>query len=129
MELSLFLAKAIGLYYIIVSIAYLFNKTRLRALTLGILNNPPYLMLSGFIALIIGILLVVTHNLWVWDWRVIITIIGWLAFLKGISILFIPEFMIDLSRKWMENNMAYYITFLIVLIIGIILFAYGISYY
>ncbi len=36
------------------------------------------LLLNAIITPIIGILLVVSHNLWVADWRVVITIIAWL---------------------------------------------------
>lgn len=125
MALSIFLAKAIGIYYIIVSLAFLINKTRLRGLIIDTMNNAAFLLLSGFMALIIGILLVVSHNLWVKDWRVIITIIGWLALLKGITIIFSPASLVNLSNKWMQNEAAYYPTFLFVLLIGILLLYFG----
>lgn len=125
MALSIFLAKAIGIYYIVVSIAFLINKTRLRGLIIDTMNNPAFLFLSGFMALIIGILLVVSHNLWVEDWRVIITIIGWLALLKGITIIFFPAPLIKLSKKWMQNDAAYYPTFLFVLLLGVLLLYFG----
>lgn len=126
MHPSLFLAKAIGIYYVIVSIAFLLNKARLRALMIETMNNSAYLLLSGFIALIVGILLVVSHNLWVADWRVvIITIIGWLALLKGLTIIVFPNFLIKLSTRLMQNEVAYTITFLLVLLIGVILLYFG----
>lgn len=125
MDLSIFLAKAIGLYYVFVSIAFLIQKTRLRGLIIDTLNSPAYLLLSGFIALIIGILLVVSHNLWVEDWRVIITIIGWLALLKGMTIILFPQFLVNMSIKWMQNDMAYTLTFLFVLFMGALLLYFG----
>ena len=125
MDLSIFLAKAIGIYYIFVSIAFLINKIRLRGLIIETMNNPAFLLLSGFIALIIGILLVVGHNLWVEDWRVIITIIGWLALIKGMTIILFPQFLVNLSIKWMQNDAAYTITFLFVLLMGALLLYFG----
>lgn len=125
MDLSIFLAKVIGLYYVIISLSFLLNKIRLRALIIDMMNNPTSLLLSGFIALIIGILLVVSHNLWVEDWRVIITVIGWLALLKGITIIFFPTFLFNLSAKWMLNEAAYTIIFLFVLLMGILLLYFG----
>ncbi|MBI2707201.1 MAG: hypothetical protein HYX35_02655 [Proteobacteria bacterium] len=125
MDISIFLAKAIGIYYVFVSLAFLINKRKLRALIINTMNSPAYLLLSGFIALIIGILLTVSHNLWVEDWRVVITIIGWLALLKGMTIILFPQFLVTLSTKWMQNERAYYTTFLFVLFMGIILLYFG----
>jgi len=35
---------------------------------------------------------VVLHNVWVWDWRVTITILGWLTLIKGILKIGFSEF-------------------------------------
>jgi hypothetical protein len=46
---------------------------------------------SGFLTLTVGYLLVTFHNIWVKDWPVIITVIGWIALVKGISLLVLPQ--------------------------------------
>lgn len=125
MSLSIFLAKAIGLYYVLLSLAFLVNKTRLRALMMETMNAPASMFLSGFIALIIGIMMVVSHNLWVEDWRVLLTIIGWLALLKGLTLIFYPQGLMKLSLKWMQNEAAYTFTFLLTLFLGGALLYFG----
>ena len=125
MNISIFLAKALGLYLIFISIAYILNKKRFKPLLLNMMNNPELMLISGFIPLIIGILIVVSHNMWVKDWRVIITIVGWLALIKGINIILFPEFLVKMSIKWIHNNTAYYITFFFTLLMGVVLLYFG----
>ena len=43
------------------------------------INNQSATLILGMFALLAGLAIVNTHNLWVSDWRVIITILGWLA--------------------------------------------------
>lgn len=125
MNISIFLAKALGLYLMLISIAYIFNKKRFKPLLMNMMNNPEVMLVTSFIPLIIGILIVVSHNIWVKDWRVIITIIGWMALIKGINIILFPEFLINMSRKWIQNDTAYYITFFFTFLMGAILLYFG----
>jgi hypothetical protein len=122
---SLFLAKALGIYFIVISVAYIANKNTFIPLVIDMTHNPGLLLLSGVIALIIGILFVVSHNIWVKDWRLIITISGWMALLKGINIIIFPHFLINLSLNWIQNDTAYYITFFLTFIFGSILLYFG----
>ncbi|MCL0099189.1 hypothetical protein M1O16_05095, partial [Dehalococcoidia bacterium] len=46
-------------------------------------NDKSYLILFGVVLLVLGLVTVVLHNLWVADWRVVITILGWLALILG----------------------------------------------
>ena len=125
MDVSLFLAKALGLYLVILSIGMLFDAARFRPLIIGIVDNPALLFLSGFIALILGIVLVVSHNLWVLDWRLIMTITAWLILIKGIIRVVFPEMFIDVSRKWVKNDIAYYVTGIVCLGFGVFLAYHG----
>lgn len=120
MDISIFLAKVLGLYLLIMAIAMLVNGQRFRNMVNEVSGNA-LIFFSGIMALIIGILIVVSHNIWVTDWRVIITIIGWLALIKGIVRLLFPEFVMKKVRVFVENNTAYYIITIILLIVGIYL--------
>ncbi|OJW52658.1 MAG: hypothetical protein BGO67_09325 [Alphaproteobacteria bacterium 41-28] len=125
MELSIFLAKAIGLYYVIISLGMILNGGRIKALLMEIMNNSALLFITGFFALILGILLVTSHNIWVADWRVLITLLGWGALLKGIMLVTLPQLMIEASKKWVQNTISYYITMCVVFLIGIFLLYHG----
>ena len=123
--LSIFLAKTIGLYLVIVSAAFILKANELKPMALDMVRNPSLVMFSGILALIFGILIVVSHNIWVMDWRVIITLLGWLALLKGAMRLFFPEFAMSKMKKCVENNASYTIMMLITLFIGLVLLYFG----
>ncbi|MBY0292429.1 MAG: hypothetical protein K2W92_03985 [Alphaproteobacteria bacterium] len=125
MDISIFLAKAIGFYYIIMSLSFFIKKRKLKLQIINIMNNPALMLVTSFIALIMGILIVVSHNIWTEDWRVIITIVGWMVLIKGINIILFPEFLVNMSIKWIQNNIFYYTTFSFVFLIGTILIYYG----
>ena len=90
MEVSIFLAKVIGLYYVIVFVAVMVNRKNLPRLAAGFSENLALGYLAGFLAVVVGLLIVVSHNVWVADWRAIITVVGWLALLKGIVLMISP---------------------------------------
>lgn len=91
MNTSIFLAKALGIYLIFMSIAFLTREESLKTRLNLMMSNQAFLMAPGVVATIIGILLVVSHNFWVEDWRVIITIIGWMALFKRDDYYFISR--------------------------------------
>lgn len=120
MDISIFLAKILGLYLFIMAIFMLVHAQRVNAIVNNI-SNPPFLFMSGAIILIIGILLIVTHNIWVANCRVLITIIGWLTFIRGIVRLMFPEFAIKIITNFVQNTTVYYITSIIIFFLGIYL--------
>lgn len=93
MELSIFIARILGVIYLTVGIGlFLFRETYILAFR-KILESPGYALLGGFMAIVGGMALVTYHNLWVNDWRVVITIIGWIALLKGAFLLMMPSYL------------------------------------
>jgi hypothetical protein len=104
-EHSIFLAKVLGLYLLIVPAAVLLRRKQFAALAKELVANLAVVFLSGLVALILGLLIVVSHNVWTADWRAVITAIGWLTLAKGLIRIFLPEklttFGIDpASAKW-----------------------------
>ncbi|MCZ6860678.1 MAG: hypothetical protein O7I42_10445, partial [Alphaproteobacteria bacterium] len=84
MELSIFLSKVLGLYLLLVCTAVLLNRRHFPRLIKEFSESLAVVVLSGFIALVLGLLIVVSHNVWSADWRVIITILGWFTLAKGV---------------------------------------------
>jgi uncharacterized protein YjeT (DUF2065 family) len=99
MDTSLFLAKLIGPIFLIVGIGLLLNGDRYRAVVDEVMSSHTLLYIFGAIALTGGLAIVLTHNIWVWDWPVIITIVGWLMIVRGSLRIVIPQQVEDLARK------------------------------
>ena len=125
MDISIFLAKIIGLNFLIFGITLFINKTTFQSLLEDFIDHPALILFGGFINLVIGSMMVVGHNIWVSDWRIIITIIGWLLFIRGIVWLAIPSTMVRWIRKMAGNLKPFYIASVVGLIVGIILCYYG----
>ena len=98
MELSLFLARVIGLYCVIVGFAYIFKRHFFRQVMEEYFDNRSVVLISAILALIVGLLLVVGHPVWEMSWRVIITLFGYLSLLKGILLLYSPKVMKKMTR-------------------------------
>jgi len=99
METSIFLAKVIGLFGTISVLAVLVRYQETLKLEQEAAQNRLWIYTSGFFILILGVLLVVSHSVWVWDWRVIITILGWTVLLKGSMRIFFPGLVKRLIEK------------------------------
>ncbi len=84
MDISRFLAKVIGLNLVISGLWLVVRRSDLDGLIQDFTQSPALVAFSGRVALLIGTLLVVSHNRWRADWTVLLTLIGWLALLSGL---------------------------------------------
>lgn len=117
MELSLFLAKVLGLYLVIFGLALLYNRASMVKAVNEVFSNSGCALLLAIMTLIVGILLVVSHNVWVMAWPVAITILAWLILLKGVMRLYCPA----KAKAWMkkiESGKVYYTITTIALLLG-----------
>jgi hypothetical protein len=70
----------------------LVSRSRMWIIAMGgIVAHPLTPIVSGIYALLTGTMVVLAHNLWVPDVRVIVTILGWLAVCSGVLLLIVPE--------------------------------------
>ena len=128
MGTSIFLAKVIGLVSVVSTIAVLVRYKEHLALEEETVKNPVLIYLSGFVFLTLGVLLVVSHSVWTLDWRVVITILGWLVLLKGAGRIFFPNAVMRLIAKRRENR-KFIIGEVVVLLVGLYLLYYGFLVY
>lgn len=124
MSTSIFLAQLLGLYLAIVGISILLKAKELHA-THDLLKNKPLAHALGMLVLLIGLMLVLAHNIWVKSWPVIITIIGWAVLLKAIAFLLLPHGMFKSMAKSCGKKSCYVLGGVIYLILGLILAGKG----
>jgi hypothetical protein len=106
MPTSIFLAKLIGPVMLIAGIAMLVNRKELDVIAQELLRSHLLFLLLGLIDLSIGLAIVLTHNVWVADWRVVITLLGWLLIARGAVRLLIPDQVKPLGEKLLKNTNA-----------------------
>lgn len=100
MDTSIFLARVIGLYMLIAGFAVLVKGKRYREIVEQFVDDKALMLIVAIITLILGLLLVISHNLWVADWRVAITILAWVTMASAILRLFFPEAVVAMAQKF-----------------------------
>lgn len=91
MDVSLLAAKLIGPVLLLMSVAPLFNRQLVSTMIDEVINSSTLLLFAGIMAFVPGLLLVNLHNIWVADWRIIITLFGWIALFAGVIRIVFPE--------------------------------------
>lgn len=103
MQLSLFLAKILGLFIVIVSISLFCHRNVLKSYAVEASKNIPLIYFTGVVALLLGLMLVISHNIWEWNYRGVITLFGWLILIKGLIRLFWPEALQKIVKKAFDS--------------------------
>ncbi|MDP3358966.1 MAG: hypothetical protein Q8S41_06405 [Lutibacter sp.] len=89
-EVSIFLAKFWGWYFIIFFLILSLNPKRIVQIIKD-LEDQKFVIVISFMAIVIGLLNVLFHNIWEDDWRLIITLIGWITLFIGLSLFIFPK--------------------------------------
>lgn len=90
MDTTIFLAKFWGWYLLIFFFILSFNPKRIKQI-FDDLKDEKFLILTSFIAIIVGLLNILSHNIWEPNWKLIITLIGWQSLLIGLSLFIFPK--------------------------------------
>jgi hypothetical protein len=90
MDNSIFLAKFWGWYLIIFFFILSLNPKRIKQI-FNDLNDEKFLILFSFLAVIIGLLNILFHNIWEPNFKAIITSIGWLSLFIGLALFIFPK--------------------------------------
>ena len=120
MELSLYLAKVLGIFYLFGGLGMLMNhKTYMKIEKLW-LKDKSMALLFGMILMPAGLFLVVGHNIWEFSYLGLITLIGWIVFIKGALIVVFPD-LLEVLRKKTFGDAWLYIGAVIWFIMGLYL--------
>ena len=90
MQTSIFLAALISPVMLAAALGMLLNPDGQRATMLAFLDSPPLIYLSGVLAMVAGLAILLYHNVWAADWRVIVTLLGWAGTIGGAARMLSP---------------------------------------
>ena len=87
MTTSRYIARLMGPVMLIIGIGMiggmLTEGDAYSSLMKEFIGSRALIFITGTLALVAGLAVVNAHNLWVRDWRVIVTVLGWLFILRG----------------------------------------------
>jgi hypothetical protein len=102
-QTSLFLAKLIGPVMLVIGLAVFANQRGFRDMAEEFMASRALLFLSGLLIMPVGVAIVLTHNVWTANWRVLITIFGWLCAIGGALRLFGPLFVVTAGHALLKQ--------------------------
>ena len=119
---TIFLSKLIGLYCLILGVAYSVQKDAVLTVGAALLRDAPLTLVFGVFLLILGLAMIIGHNIWHGGPApVIVTLMGWIAALKGAAFLVLsPPVSTDMMTAT-HFEQLYYVYMGIAIAIGVYL--------
>lgn len=102
-DISIFFARLWGSFYIIFGL--LFIITNQLGKTIEMTEDKSFVISTGYVSFLMGLVTVILHNIWVSDWRVVITILAWSTLIKGIQKIGFPEFIHKQAQRFRKKQM------------------------
>ena len=121
MNIANTLAVLMGSALVIVGIT-LFNKSYFNAVITDLANSKGLLWVTGFITFVMGTVIVALYNVWSADWRMLVTLLGWLTVIKGAVIMLFPSSMTLFYRRFLSNHLLTYSGIYALILRGLLLF-------
>ena len=107
MDLSIFLAKLFGLYFLIAGVVVIYRQKSYMLIMMDVLGDKGLLMIVAACQLIAGLALVIAHPIYSADWQGLITLIGLWIMVEGVFYLAAPHTRVV---KWVKmfNNATWF---------------------
>jgi uncharacterized protein YjeT (DUF2065 family) len=121
MSASRYIAGLLGPLLLVMGFGMVIESETMMKLSQEFLSNLSLIYLAGILTLLAGLAIVNAHNVWVADWRVIITIFGWLAILGGLFRILLPSEVRNLGTGFASNPNAMIVAGIVMLVLGAIL--------
>ena len=103
MQTSLFLARLIGPVMLVMGLAVFANPRGFRGMSEEFLASRALTFLSGLLIMPAGLAIVLTHNIWAVDGRVMITMFGWANLIGGAIRLAAPAYVMQTGRAMLKR--------------------------
>jgi uncharacterized membrane protein HdeD (DUF308 family) len=119
---TVFLGRLLGLYLIAIAVAMLASRRRALATLDEMARSGPWMLFSGMVAMAAGLAIVLGHNVWTGGaLAVVVTLFGWAALLKGVSLLLVPPEQMAAAYKGLGFERFFYVWIGAVLVLGLLI--------
>lgn len=118
------LSQIFGLYMVIMAVILLSRVKYYRELVYYMEPRSGSMFMGASFGLMLGLFLVIIHNVWVMEPRVVVTVISWLILAKSILWLSFPECMTRIAKK-LYGGAGYYLIVIVLFIFGVFLLTRG----
>lgn len=88
-DISVFFARLWGGFFLIFGLLFLVSGFLGKVIEMS--GDRSFTVSTGYISLLMGLVTVILHSLWVADWRIAITLLGWSTLIKGVMKIGFPD--------------------------------------
>jgi hypothetical protein len=114
---TVIIAQALGIFFVVMGASMVIRKHATAAALEEAVSNRGYLWMWGLLAVIMGAVIIPLNSVWTSGLPLIITVVGWLALIKGTFILIFPDATVSLYRKINKD--------VILVLVGVVAFIFG----
>ena len=125
MQTSIFLARLLGPLLLVPGIGILVNPAAFRAMAGEVVRSVTLMYLFGLVDLAGGLAIVLTHNVWIASWRLLITLIGWILLIRGAVRVVVPRTVMEHAQKLVGNGQIYPPMGGVLVVLGLVLCHFG----
>jgi hypothetical protein len=118
MAAAVWIARLVGPVFVAIGLGILLNADFYAGAIVEAVHSPTLVYLSGVASLLAGLAIVNAYGTWSADWRVVVTIVGWLCIVGGIVRIVLPGVVGSLATKLYSGPIELAIIGVIVLIVG-----------
>jgi len=118
-DITILIAQAFAIYYLIIGIGLLSNAKVFSKYMKDLEKNKGIMFMGSAFVLLLGVVLVLSHNNWDKGPSIVVTIIAWLTLVKGSFFFLFPEQMFNLLKNW-EARESISAAGAIMLVVGIL---------
>ncbi len=110
---------------IVPAVGVLLNLEAYQGLVAEFSRSASLCYLGGFVALLLGLIVLQFHNKWEAGWPVVITILGWITLVKGAFLIVLPGLVSNLWHPLAASSGPFIVSLGISLVIGVFLTVKG----
>jgi hypothetical protein len=129
MSTSRYIARLMGPVLLIIGIGMVMGMRTegdaYSSLLKEFIGSRALIFVTGVLALVAGVAIVNAHNVWEPDWRVVVTVLGWLFVLRGFMNLVFPETVQTLGDRMIASHAGVLAGAAVTIVLGAILSIMG----
>lgn len=118
------LAQIIGPIAVAAAIALLVRPKSGKQILEDFEANEGLTYTIGILTMVVGLLIVLNHNIWNSPEAIIITVMGWGSIIKGVAFLIVPNLLFRFSKVFLKNT-VFQVSMFFVLALGVYLSYFG----
>jgi hypothetical protein len=118
MTLTAYIAQLLGLYLVLSGVLMIVREQAMMILVPKFVDSPPFIYFLGSLRVLVGLAIVLAHNMWIGTLGTVMIAFGWVTLLRGIAMLLLPA---ETERKILaifSRGNVWYATAIVAIVLG-----------